>query len=77
MINYEGRRFRKPKGDVRTVAVYHQQGDLVWGEVIGGEVRRGWTVGTCDRAPPRQRQRLDPLPARHRVRDPRRRDRHR
>ncbi|WP_405436052.1 hypothetical protein OG373_04675 [Streptomyces avidinii] len=48
MINYDGRKFRKPKGDIRTVAVYHQQGDLVWGEVVGGEVRRGWTVGTCE-----------------------------
>ncbi len=46
MIDYNGRRFRKPDGDVDTVAVYHQQDDLVWGEVAGGAVRRGWTAGT-------------------------------
>lgn len=46
MIDYDGRRFRKPDGDVATVAVYHQQDDFVWGEVAGGAVRRGWTAGT-------------------------------
>ncbi|MEU6237362.1 hypothetical protein [Kitasatospora sp. NPDC047058] len=45
-IDYEGRRFHAPDGDHRTVAVYHQQGDLVWGEVTGGTVQRGWTAGT-------------------------------
>ncbi|GAA1228695.1 hypothetical protein GCM10009665_18930 [Kitasatospora nipponensis] len=46
MIDYDGRRFRKPEGDSATVAVYHQQGETVWAEFGGGEVRLGWTVGT-------------------------------
>ncbi|MFG1811183.1 hypothetical protein [Streptomyces sp. NPDC049040] len=46
MIDYDGRRFRAPEGDTGTEAVYHQQDDFVWGEVAGGEVRRGWTAGT-------------------------------
>ncbi|BAJ27603.1 MULTISPECIES: hypothetical protein [Kitasatospora] len=45
-LDYEGRRFHAPDGDHRTVAVYHQQGDLVWGEVAGGTIQRGWTAGT-------------------------------
>ncbi|SDN96940.1 hypothetical protein [Actinacidiphila guanduensis] len=45
-VDYEGRRFRQPGDDAGTVAVYHQQDDLVWGEVAGGRVRRGWTAGT-------------------------------
>lgn len=46
MIDYDGRRFRAADGDAETVAVYHQQDDLVWGEVAGGAIRRGWTAGT-------------------------------
>jgi hypothetical protein len=46
VIDYEGRKFRKPEGDTATVAVYHQQDDFVWGEVAGGAVRFGWTAGT-------------------------------
>ncbi|WP_433260865.1 hypothetical protein ACQPZF_25295 [Actinosynnema sp. CS-041913] len=46
MINYEGRRFRRPGDDSGTVAVYHQDGDVVWAEVAGGEVRRGTLTGT-------------------------------
>ncbi|MFE0461463.1 hypothetical protein ACFW1A_19660 [Kitasatospora sp. NPDC058965] len=45
-IDYEGRRFHAPDGDHDTVAVFHQQGDLVWAEVAGGAVRRGFTAGT-------------------------------
>jgi len=45
-LDYEGRRFHAPDGDRRTVAVYHQQGDLVWGEITGGSIQRGWTAGT-------------------------------
>lgn len=46
MINYDGRRFRKPGSD--TIAVYHQDSDIVWVEFAGGEVRRGSITGTCD-----------------------------
>lgn len=45
MINYDGRRFRKPGSD--TIAVYHQDSDIVWVEFAGGEVRRGSITGTC------------------------------
>ncbi len=27
---------------------YHQRGDLVWGEITGGAVRRGALAGICD-----------------------------
>jgi hypothetical protein len=49
MINYEGRRFRKVVHDARDVPVaqYHQDGDLVWAEFAGGDVRRGSLAGTC------------------------------
>jgi hypothetical protein len=46
MIDYEGRRFRKPGDDSGAVAVYHQDGDVVWVEVAGGAVRRGSLNGT-------------------------------
>ena len=46
MIDYDGRRFRKPGDDSGAVAVYHQDGDVVWVEVAGGEVRRGSLTGT-------------------------------
>ncbi len=48
MINYDGRRFRPvgPEGD--RVAVYRQDGDLLWGEFSGGRARRGTLAGTCE-----------------------------
>jgi hypothetical protein len=46
MIDYEGRKFHKADGDVETIAVYHQEGDAVWGEVAGGAVRYGILAGT-------------------------------
>lgn len=49
MIDYNGRRFRKPDSDPHTVAQYHQEGDLVWADFAGGAVRRGSIAGT--RAP--------------------------
>lgn len=48
MVDYEGRKFRKPGNETEAVAVYHQDGTLVWSEVTGGEVLRGSTVGTRD-----------------------------
>jgi hypothetical protein len=46
VIDYDGRKFRKVDGDTETIAVYHQEGDAVWGEVTGGEVRHGAIAGT-------------------------------
>lgn len=46
MIDYEGRRFRKSGDESGAVVVYHQDGDVVWAEVVGGEVRRGTLTGT-------------------------------
>lgn len=51
MINYDGRRFRPVTdgtAEEDRVAVYHQDGDLLWGEFIGGHARRGALAGTCD-----------------------------
>jgi hypothetical protein len=45
MIDYDGRRFRKPGDTYGTVATYHQQGDVVWADFSGGEVRRGSIAG--------------------------------
>ncbi|MFC0430672.1 hypothetical protein [Kutzneria buriramensis] len=45
MINYDGRRFRKPGSD--TIALYHQENDVVWVEFAGGPVRRGSITGSC------------------------------
>lgn len=49
-IDYDGRRFR-PVNDANAepsrVAVYHQDGDLLWGEFLGGRARRGALTGTC------------------------------
>jgi hypothetical protein len=45
MIDYNGRRFRKPGDTSGTVAVYHQQGDVVWADFSGGDVRRGSIAG--------------------------------
>ncbi|RKT54856.1 hypothetical protein [Saccharothrix australiensis] len=50
MINYDGKRFR-PVADgapeESRVAVYHQDGDLLWGEFLGGRARRGALTGTA------------------------------
>jgi hypothetical protein len=50
MINYDGRRFRPVapgSAEERRVAVYRQEGDLVWGEFSGGNARRGALTGSC------------------------------
>ncbi len=44
MINYDGRRFRKEGAEA--IAEYRQEGDVVWAEFAGGEVRRGAITGT-------------------------------
>jgi hypothetical protein len=46
-INYDGRRFCKAGGGDGTVARYRQDGDLVWADFAGGQVRRGTITGTC------------------------------
>jgi hypothetical protein len=48
-VNYDGKTFWPSDGDPAhaTVAHYHQDADLVWGEFAGGEVRRGSLTGTC------------------------------
>jgi hypothetical protein len=46
MLDYDGRRFRAEGSTA--VAVYRQDGDLVWAEVSGGEVRRGAITGVRD-----------------------------
>jgi hypothetical protein len=49
VIDYDGRRFRPaddPKEGDR-VALYRQEGDLLWGEFTGGGARRGSLAGTC------------------------------
>jgi hypothetical protein len=45
VIDYNGRKFRKADGDPDTVAVYHQEGDVVWAEFAGGQVLRGSIAG--------------------------------
>ncbi|WET77351.1 hypothetical protein P3102_25095 [Amycolatopsis sp. QT-25] len=45
MIDYDGRKFRKAGGDAEAIAVYRQEGDVVWSEFAGGEVRRGSITG--------------------------------
>ncbi len=48
MINYDGRRFSPVEaGEGDRVAVYRQDGDLLWGEFIGGRARRGTLTGIC------------------------------
>ncbi|MFK8846352.1 hypothetical protein [Streptomyces sp. Ac-502] len=50
MINYDGRKFRPvgtDPGESGRVAVYHQEGDLLWGEFTGGDARRGVLSGVC------------------------------
>lgn len=46
MLDYDGRRFRAEGSTA--VAVYRQQGDLVWAEVTGGEALRGAVTGLRD-----------------------------
>jgi hypothetical protein len=48
VLDYDGRRFRAEGSTA--VAVYRQEGDLVWAEVSGGEVRRGTLAGLRDAA---------------------------
>jgi hypothetical protein len=49
MINYDGRKFRASHGEdgEAATAVYHQDGDLLWGEFSGGDTRRGSLTGVC------------------------------
>lgn len=48
MINYDGRKFRPAEDDASgRVAVYRQDGDLLWGEFLGGHARRGALTGRC------------------------------
>jgi hypothetical protein len=50
MIDYDNKRFRpvggRP-GEESRVAVYRQDGDLLWGEFLGGHARRGVLTGTA------------------------------
>jgi hypothetical protein len=49
-VNYDGRRFRGVETDAHgghSVAAYHQDGDLFWGEAAGGTLRRGSVTGVC------------------------------
>jgi hypothetical protein len=49
-MNYDNRRFRPVggrAGEESRVAVYRQQGDLLWGEFTGGHARRGVLTGTA------------------------------
>jgi hypothetical protein len=50
VINYDGKRFRPVTTDAaeaQRVAVYRQEGDLVWGEFHGGRARQGMLAGIC------------------------------
>jgi hypothetical protein len=50
MINYDRKTFRPvgaPAGENGRVAVYHQRGDLLWGEFTGGDARRGVLTGVA------------------------------
>jgi hypothetical protein len=49
-LNYDGRRFSPADGvagEGGRVAVYHQDGELLWGEFSGGQVSCGALTGTC------------------------------
>jgi len=49
-LNYDGRRFSPADGvagECSRVAVYRQDGNLLWGAFSGGQVRRGALTGTC------------------------------
>lgn len=51
-INYDGRKFipkmNSENGEVneQTVFTYHQEGNLLWAEYSGGDIRKGSLVGT-------------------------------
>lgn len=46
MIDFDGRRFRAVgHGDEAPVALYRQDGDLLWADFAGGHVRRGSLSG--------------------------------
>jgi hypothetical protein len=49
VIDYNGRRFRSTAhGDAEAaLALYRQDGDLVWADFAGGNVRRGSLTGVC------------------------------
>jgi hypothetical protein len=49
MVSYDGRTFRVSGQGAANVpqARYHQDGNLVWGEFAGGDVRRGLLAGIC------------------------------
>jgi hypothetical protein len=48
LINYDGRRFRALNGEPDApVALYRQEGDLLWAEFGGHDVRRGSLAGVC------------------------------
>ncbi|GAA2894870.1 hypothetical protein GCM10010517_59590 [Streptosporangium fragile] len=50
MIDYNGRRFTTggvPPEEKHPVALYRQDGDLLWGEFAGGHARRGTLTGVC------------------------------
>ena len=48
MVSYDRVSFRVPGPAGAPTAHYHQEGDLVWADFAGGEIRRGSIVGTCD-----------------------------
>jgi hypothetical protein len=51
MIHYDGRRFRPiddGSGESARLAVYHQSGDVLWGEFSGGHAERGALAGRCE-----------------------------
>lgn len=51
-INYDGRKFipkmNSENGEVneQTVFTYHQSGDTLWAQYCGGDIRKGYLVGT-------------------------------
>ncbi|WP_433360879.1 hypothetical protein [Streptosporangium sp. CA-115845] len=50
MIDYDGRRFTTggvPSTERHPIALYRQDGDLLWGEFSGGHARRGTLTGLC------------------------------
>jgi hypothetical protein len=50
-IDYDGKRFhpvQDDSADPSRVAVYHQDGDLLWGEFLGGKAKRGALTGTVN-----------------------------
>lgn len=48
MINYDGRKFRVVSDAIDAASVvYHQDGDLLFAEFGGGEVRHGSLAGLC------------------------------